>query len=551
MKMNRFCTILSAAALVLGAAGCDKFLDTMPDNRAEVDTIEKVRALLTSAYPTHTYLPICEYMSDNVDNIGDDNPSTSRFADQLYSWSVITENPNDSPKRFWSGSYLSIAHANQALYSIMDLVGIDQLDEAAIVSAGYGPEMAEALLVRAYNHFMLVNIFCQTYNKQTSDSDLGVPYMEGIETELNPQYERGTVAHVYEMIDKDLQMALKYVSDSYYRVPKYHFNTRAAYAFAARFYLYYEQWDRVIEYASKCLGSQPSQVLRNWQKLSQLERDWEVRSNDFINASYDANLLLVSSYSGYGYDSLQGIRKYSHDSYLTFTELSFAYQVWGNTANGFAGVNSWFFCPVAWYNGANIDQCATWKVPYLFEYTDPVARIGYAHAVYPAFTMDEVLLNRAEAYVMKESYDLATTDVNTFIRSIIKAQFFPEDLTTEKIISFYKGIDYCTWDKSTTKKKLNPKFNIGQDGDAKESMLQCVLNMKRIESLDMGLRWFDVKRYGIEIWRRTMEPDPAAGNYDAALRPMRLDDVLKVDDPRRAMQLPAEVITAGMTPNPR
>ncbi len=551
MKMNRFNAIIAAAALILGAAGCNKFLDTMPDNRAEVDTVEKIRALLTSAYPTHTYLPICEYMSDNVDNIGDDNPGTSRFVDQLYSWSEITENPNDSPKRFWSGSYLSIAHANQALYAIMDLVGIDELDEAAIVSAGYGAEMAEALLVRAYNHFMLVNIFCQHYNTQTSDSDLGIPYMEGVETELNPQYERGTVAHVYEMIDKDLQMALKYVSDSYYRVPKYHFNTRAAYAFATRFYLYYEQWDRVIEYASKCLGSQPSQVLRNWQKLSQIERDWEVRSNDFINSSHDANLLLVSSYSGYGYDSLQGVRKYSHDSYLTFTELSFAYQVWGNTANGFAGVNSWFYCPVAWYNGANIDQCATWKVPYLFEYTDPVARIGYAHAVYPAFTMDEVLLSRAEAYVMREKYDLATADVNVFIRSIIKAQFFPEDLTTEKIINFYKGIDYCTWDKSTTKKKLNPKFNIGQDGDAKECMLQCVLNMKRIESLDMGLRWFDVKRYGIEIWRRTMEPAPGAGQYDAALRPLRVDDVLKVDDPRRAMQLPSEVITAGMTANPR
>jgi len=152
---------------------------------------------------------------------------------------------------------------------------------------------------------------------------------------------------------------------------------------------------------------------------------------------------------------------------------------------------------------------------------------------------------------MREKYDLATADVNVFIRSIIKAQFFPEDLTTEKIINFYKGIDYCTWDKSTTKKKLNPKFNIGQDGDAKECMLQCVLNMKRIESLDMGLRWFDVKRYGIEIWRRTMEPAPGAGQYDAALRPLRVDDVLKVDDPRRAMQLPSEVITAGMTANPR
>ena len=66
-----------------------------------------------------------------------------------------------------------------------------------------------------------------------------------------------------------------------------------------------------------------------------------------------------------------------------------------------------------------------------------------------------------------------------------------------------------------------------------------------------GLRWFDIKRYGIEIWRRTLQPDPKAGQYDAAFKPYRLDDVLTVDDPRRAMQIPQDVISAGFKANPR
>ncbi|MBR1522084.1 MAG: RagB/SusD family nutrient uptake outer membrane protein [Bacteroidales bacterium] len=553
MKMNKTLYIASAALIIASATGCDKFLDTMPDNRAEVNTVAKIRALLTAAYPDNTYMYFCEYMSDNVDNYGDENPGTDRYTDEIYNWQDVVQTSNDSPKNFWGGSYMAIAHANQAIRAIEDLAGTpDVLDEEAIVKAGLQAELAEALLCRAYNHFMLVNIFAKHYNPLTSSTDLGIPYMRGVETQLNPKYERDNVATVYALIEQDIELALKYVSEAYYYVPKYHFNVRAAYAFATRFYLYYEKWDKVIENAGKCLGSQPDQVLRSWQALSLLERDWEVRSNDFVSSKHDANLMLLTAYSAYGYQILYGIRKYSHNSYLTFTELSWAKNVWGNETTGFSAASQWLYCPPAWYNGANIDQCATWKLPYLFEYTDPVARIGYAHVVAPAFTMDEVLLSRAEAYVMKNQYDLAAADINSFIRTMVRSNMFTKDLSAEDIISFYSQIPYSTWDNSTLKKHLNPGFSIGAEGGPKESMIQCVLNMKRLESLDMGLRWFDVKRYGIEIWRRTMQPDPnRASNYDPALIPFRLDDVLKVDDERRAVQLPQDVIVAGMTPNPR
>jgi hypothetical protein len=83
-------------------------------------------------------------------------------------------------------------------------------------------------------------------------------------------------------------------------------------------------------------------------------------------------------------------------------------------------------------------------------------------------------------------------------------------------------------------------------------MLQCVLGFKRIENAAQGLRWLDIKRYGIEITRRTLEPDPDADTYDASYRILKGDvDVLTVDDPRRAMQIPPDTQTAGIAPNPR
>ena len=39
------------AALLAAATSCEKFLDTMPDNRAKIDSQEKIQKLLVSAYP--------------------------------------------------------------------------------------------------------------------------------------------------------------------------------------------------------------------------------------------------------------------------------------------------------------------------------------------------------------------------------------------------------------------------------------------------------------------------------------------------------------------
>ena len=64
MKKN-ISTILIIGLLGL-LASCNDFLDTMPDNRAEVNTVEKVTKLLVSAYPTNSVTIIAEMSSDNA-----------------------------------------------------------------------------------------------------------------------------------------------------------------------------------------------------------------------------------------------------------------------------------------------------------------------------------------------------------------------------------------------------------------------------------------------------------------------------------------------------
>lgn len=73
------------------------------------------------------------------------------------------------------------------------------------------------------------------------------------------------------------------------------------------------------------------------------------------------------------------------------------------------------------------------------------------------------------------------------------------------------------------------------EGNQKE-VIQCILHLRRIETIHEGLRWQDIKRYGIEISHN---------------REGLSNDILRVDDPRRALQLPQDVINAGLKANPR
>lgn len=66
--------LLSALALTFALTSCNEWLDVMPDNRAEVDTAEKVEKLLVSAYPENAYIMLAELSSDNVDDFGEDSP---------------------------------------------------------------------------------------------------------------------------------------------------------------------------------------------------------------------------------------------------------------------------------------------------------------------------------------------------------------------------------------------------------------------------------------------------------------------------------------------
>lgn len=522
-------------SLVFALTACNEWLDVMPDNRAEIDTAEKVEKLLVSAYPENAYIMLSEISSDNVDDFGEDSPYTERIYTQVYQWADVTETDNEDPKSVWGALYTAITNANQAL------VAIDEM--------GNGPELqasrGEALIARAYNHFLLVNLFCQAYDPETADTDLGIPYMDKPETELNPKYERGTVADVYAAIEKDIKEGLPLVNDAGYSVPKYHFNEKAAYTFASRFYLNYGKWDECIECANKALGASPAELLRDYETLRTYPKDLSVVGPQYNSTNAKNNFLIQTAYSALGL--LFG--PYYYESRITGGNMLMQTELlnlapWGGftpEVGKYTYGNMYKITPYV-YVATGFDKTLMPRLNYLFEYTDPVAGIGYYRTIYAALTAEEALLNRAEAYIMKEQYENALADMNLWTANTLNPANCNPVLTEDSIKEWAEGMEYYTDDAPTPKKKLNPLLiTIKEDGKM-ESFIHAILYIRRVEFYMMGMRWFDVKRYGIEITRRKL---------GTTLEVLETYDRLTVDDERRALQLPKDVITAGMTPNPR
>ena len=281
-------TICMLAALCV-TTSCDDFLDKMPDKRAEINSSQKISELLVSAYPNVDPMMIYEHRTDNVMDNGRRFGEPERMIVENYFWEDISETDWDAPEALWNSCYGAIAAANQALDAIR-ILGPD---------SGNGPQRGEALLCRAYAHFLLVNTFCQPYRKSSASSDMGIPYVEEPETVIGKLYDRGTVASVYEKIARDIEEGFPLINDNSYAVPLYHFNKRAAAAFACRFYLFYGKYEQALSYAGAAIDEDPSSSLRNLKSYTILTQSGEWRDR-FISKDEPANLLLVALRSRWG-----------------------------------------------------------------------------------------------------------------------------------------------------------------------------------------------------------------------------------------------------------
>lgn len=486
---NRIYYIIIAGSLLL--ASCSKYLDKEPDNRTNIKTPEQISQLLTSAYPKANYILFTESMSDNAEDkqgAGSGIDFADRINLQSYRYEVVEESPdaNDGPDYYWNACYHAIAAANQALEII------NKSEDTALLTAQKG----EALLCRAYAHFMLVTLFAKVYDPASSASDPGIPYVTEPEKVTFKNYERKTVDYVYQMIEKDLTEGYPLINDaSYGNAPRFHFNKRAAAAFAARFYLFKQEWDKVVTYATTALGNAPAENLRPWNTVLKDLQYYELQA-EYTKSTTKGNLLLQETFSIWGrsYASLRygfGINVLNELFAAPNVSGSFyAYPIYGSSPQ--------------FYN-----------IPKFYEHfvrQDINANTGDPWNTVPLLTGEEALFNRAEAYLRLNNPNAAVQDLNYFISQNMD----PYNQFTNKITPSRCGQYYGT---SST-----------------NGVYLALLDFKRAFFLFEGMRWFDILRLRIPVVHTTSGGDIIQ---------------LGSDDNRRVLQLPALTKQAGLEPNPR
>lgn len=524
-------SLMLASVAIL--ASCSDQLDTLPDNRTTLDTPKKIAGLLVTAYPDRTPTLFNEWMSDNTDYMGAQNSQGNRGGDQYFFWQEQTEGGNDSPEQVWMLYYEGVYKANEALAAIEEQGG----PKNDILRNSKG----EALLIRAYDHFILANEFCRPYNGKTSTKDAGLYYATGIAdfSAAAEQSNRGTVADVYAKIAADIEAGIPLLNDTY-EVPKYHFNKQAAYAFATRFYLYYEKWEKAKEYADKLLGSNPAASLRDYRALqamplSKSEQAVKI-AEAYCSASADCNLLVQTSVSNAGMVLAPWLisKRYTLTNYLAETELFLSNNIWGTSSN------------LIWkpftVNSGESNFALLMKLPREFEIRNTTTGSGYLRTLNVDFTMDEALLNRAEAEIMLGQNDAACADMTIWMKNFFNTNV---TLTPTSVQTYFKTVPYAYADAAkmvpSFKKHISPRFTIDAEGSVQESLLQCLLNFRRIETVHQGMRWMDIRRYNIEIPRRLI---------GANGRPSKNLDWLEKDDPRQVVQIPQSIREAGVAGNP-
>lgn len=568
---NKF-NILAAVTVAMTMQSCGDFLDHLPDDRTEIDSVDKVQKLLINSYPTSNYYWLCEISSDNLlDNQTPHLPSNpnkkqittyynyapyDRWEDELYSFEparTATFNDSDSPGSVWEGYYGSVASANYCIQTL------DELESKGVtVDAKFRALRAEAQLIRAYDHFSLVNVFSQAYiNDAENAKNIGVPYVTEPETTMQKEYDRGTVAETYRMIQKDLEEALPNISDNYMGAVKYHFNTQAAHAFAARFYLFTHQWDKVIEHANAVIGTDSASV-------EKLMMDW----SGFDDCSYSddyakiwqgpdqpSNLMIIGTYS------LLQRRAYGNRYSLAGEKCQDVLLV--RTSNSYW---SGYICPVQCAVGGMLFGSSmhdygffSGKIAEEFEYSDKLAGIGYCHIMCRAFTTAELLLERAEANLMLGNIEAASRDLCQYWNS---PYFHMSESNKEKEKSHYTMLTDAlikryftqsvenTTDKDgrpVSKRKIsNRNCFLPEEWDQFASNVQNVYNVpadihpymnclnefRRFEFCFEGMRFFDLKRWGIPY-------EHHQGSDDDVFVMQGVDD-------KRAIELPWESLSAGL-----
>ncbi|MEY8591385.1 RagB/SusD family nutrient uptake outer membrane protein [Butyricimonas hominis] len=263
MKMKNIFYIISFVLL----SSCN-YLDVEPTGKVIPEKVTEFRAMMTSAYSKYpAYKHLLAMRADEVFPFTGEYSAYDRFID----FAIWNDNSPSMQETYpWLSLYNVIFYTNSVIDDVMS-ADVDTYDDTR------EQIKAEALLLRAYSHFELLNLYAVPYNPMTAVVDRGIPLSTKIDIEQN--FIPAKVEEVYTQILSDIEEArdLLQIEEQPANV-RYRFSKKSALALEARVRLYHAEWDNALALAEELI---PMCQLENLNDASAIS-PYEVSSKEAI-----------------------------------------------------------------------------------------------------------------------------------------------------------------------------------------------------------------------------------------------------------------------------
>ena len=246
---KKILTAIGFCLLAIVATSCDDFLDITPTGKVIAKTADEYRALLTYEYKTMpedrgiATLRADEMTLDRASTTPEDYNS---FFD-IWTWNDLAPQATTTSfgwRRYYHAIYIAnyiIEHQNEIADGTAD--EISQL-------------VGEAYALRAYMHFLLVNLYAEPYTACEPTSTRGIPVQTAPDVETIPNCS--SVETVYQQVISDLDEADKWLKiEKWDNGFNYRFTTVAAKALRARVALYKGDWQAARTAAESVIAQRP------------------------------------------------------------------------------------------------------------------------------------------------------------------------------------------------------------------------------------------------------------------------------------------------------
>lgn len=428
---------------------CNKFLEEPVDNRTLITTLPDMEKTLNYLHPYSDH-HFTDLMTDDYifrDLSGHIVATAAEQTLPIFELAITRESL--TANQFLSSGFNPVTAFRRYYYRIINSWLL--LEKAAAFKAMDAKEQkrldvltGKAKAIKAYCNYMLASLFAKQYNPGTAGADMSIPFVDKYYGEAVVAYKKVSMQQIFASIEDDLKSALSLVEDTEPVATPFTMSKDAILGLLTRVYLDKQDWDNCIKYADELLKRRS--VPLNVRQLRTSITDYAQFSDKYFDPANPAYLLM-------GNNTYQLIAYFFSGMY-PYPALQYMVDNGADDANNYIIQTSALFRDY---------------VPQKFGKFFNTATRNFN---LPLMTVDEVLFNRAEAYIRKNNG--ITDEAKASLSLLITNQNYNTTAANTRINSM------------NTMTGLQPAMDL-------------LLQVKRIRFSSEGMRWLDIKRHNIPV----------------------------------------------------